>query len=562
MREQPTASATYENINTNHNLTFGLRNEHVKNSVVPLNTIKEEERLAANNERNKSADEKNPLFYRTHNDKFFKGYEERKNYERKDNHDFLLEKAKIETSEYLTDETDRREIPLKANYPKNLEKVAKEQIMNNTSRNPLQSFLKNEKKEKYNNDFHSLKYDFDKTVYKQDYLNPEMKYTVNYNNSNGASHEIKSPDKPKLSTLLNKKNKDEMVAKAKLPLSNDYEYINKLKTTRNGQSNNKIGFYSPKASLNNYTSDPEFKAQSRKNIKNKEEPNYNYDYASPKENFNKTDFQYNRSADSYYKEYQIESPKLNKEIQLKNSFEWPKKTNLSYRTETSIERENYDKMEIQERQSIKEKIFYLEQENVNIKSQLMKLRNEKEVELKNFLIELKELKEFNSKLTERFCEAKKENEKLMMGYMAKLPNKNYQNDVNETVASEVGYALGVENFNEIVPKLKEMLHKIKNMKKFEESITLMFKNCNPQVNERDVDLKAAWKWIKSLVAEYVCLKKENEQKENNKEIMDILTRQFNTMDKELIKNKLEEFFNKNNFQLELNQKNVLVMEQL
>lgn len=559
MREQAPPT-TYENHNTNHNLTFGLRNEHLKNSVAPLNTIKEEDKLAGNIERNKSADEKNLLFYKTYNDKY-KPYDERKNFERKNNNDFVLEKAKIETSEYLTDETDRKDVPLKFNYPKSMEKVSKEQILNSTSRNPLQSFLKNEKKEKNNNDFHSLKYDFDKTVYKQD-LVPEMKYTVNYNNSNGAAHDIKSPDKPKLSSLLIKKNKEDMVAKTKLPLSNEYEYINKLKTTRNGQSTNKIGLYSPKKSLNNYSSESELKPPSRKNIKNKEEPIYNFDYASPRENFMKTDFQYNRSVDSYYKEYQIESPRPNKEVQLKNSLEKPKKTNISYRTETSIERENYDKLEVQERQSIKEKIFYLEQENVNIKSQLAKLKNEKEVELKNFLIELKELKEFNNKLTERFCQAKKENERLMLGYMAKLPNKNYQENVNENVASEVGYILGVGNFNEIVPKLKEMLHKIKNMKKFEESITLMFKNCNPQVNERDVDLKAAWKWIKSLVAEYVSLKKENEQKENNKEIMDILMRQFNTMDKELIKNKLGEIFNKNNFQLDLKQKNELVVEQL
>jgi len=97
--------------------------------------------------------------------------------------------------------------------------------------------------------------------------------------------------------------------------------------------------------------------------------------------------------------------------------------------------------------------------------------------------------------------------------------------VTKRLLRDLADELEVQNMNEILPRLKEILHESKSNTKFVDKVTELVASCSPPGHFKSrPTVKQAWKWIRRLMEEYMSMKKgtTDSSREILRTIMDYL----------------------------------------
>ena len=153
-------------------------------------------------------------------------------------------------------------------------------------------------------------------------------------------------------------------------------------------------------------------------------------------------------------------------------------------------------------------------------------KNEYEDEINKLKQEIEELENDNDFLSNQLIEEEKKNEELQL-----IKNENDEN--NNTILSDISHCLQVNSFEEIIPKLTEMIDYLNNYNndkssKIKEDTISKLKSLyiitnNSKEKKDNISIQDLWRWIKHLIEEVDELTSEKEKyeeiyKKNNNDL--------------------------------------------
>ena len=143
-------------------------------------------------------------------------------------------------------------------------------------------------------------------------------------------------------------------------------------------------------------------------------------------------------------------------------------------------------------------------------------KNEYEDEINKLKQEIEELENDNDFLSNQLIEEEKKNEELQL-----IKNENDEN--NNTILSDISHCLQVNSFEEIIPKLTEMIDYLNNYNndkssKIKEDTISKLKSLyiitnNSKEKKDNISIQDLWRWIKHLIEEVDELTSEKEKYE-------------------------------------------------